>query len=124
MVSFPQRSYPMGGESGSSAFNKEKTIIGTIFEHCESPVDSSIPRSSPSPCNLPLKEEPQREAITVTERFLDDGFKCFTEFSFSADTGLLVNIKTSLYTSIPNIRPVTTSSSFLHRLNLQHQQQH
>ena len=36
----------------------------------------------------------------------------FTEFPFSADTGLLVNIKTSLFTSIPNIRPVTTSSSF------------
>ena len=78
MVSFPQRSYPMGGESGSSTFNKERALIGTIFEHCESPVDSSIPRSSPSPCNLPLKEEPQREAITVTERFLDDGFQwCF-----------------------------------------------
>ena len=41
MVSFPQRSYPMGGESGSSTFNKERALIGTIFEHCESPVDSS-----------------------------------------------------------------------------------
>ena len=33
--------YLMGGESGGSAFNKEKTLIGTFFGHCESPVDSS-----------------------------------------------------------------------------------
>ena len=84
MVSFPKRSYLMGGESGSSAFNKEKTLIGTFFGHCESPVDSSIPRSSPSPCNLPLKEEPQREAITVTERFLHVtmGFNVLQNFHF------------------------------------------